>query len=182
MCCFSGHVEHVSSTKTGAMGGFGGAAPLPVVKVGNFIASYMPSIANFPRVDKQFTLPTTVWKSLPNYAEYGFAVFQLNIPLKEDTVIHPMAFEFATELQNKLFFPTVHIHDGKIHPQEHFDHALYLQEDAMGLYKTLERTPRPASTFMRNVLAKGITSPDDIVYRQVLFGTLPNEDTLFTIG
>jgi hypothetical protein len=174
------------SRSAGAMAGMGGASksdePLPVVKVGDFIASYVPSILDFSRVDKRFKLPKNTWEALPDYSNYGFAVFQLNIATNTDTKIHPMALEFVTELQNKLFFPTVHIHDGKVHSQEHFDHSLYLQEEAIGLYKNLAKSIGPANTFMRNVLAKGITSPEDIVYRRILRGTLPNEDTLFTIG
>ena len=37
-----------------------------------------------------------------------------------------MAFDFPRAAK-KLFFPTVHIHDGKVHDKADFDHALYCQ-------------------------------------------------------
>jgi hypothetical protein len=38
-----------------------------------------------------------------------------------------MGIEFTTRHPNAVYFPTVHIHDGQVHPTEHFDHSLYLQ-------------------------------------------------------
>ena len=40
-----------------------------------------------------------------------------------------MAFEFPTRDAARLFFPTVHVHDGSFHPMAHFDHSLYCQRD-----------------------------------------------------
>jgi hypothetical protein len=40
-----------------------------------------------------------------------------------------MALSFPVREGGKLFFPTVHIHDGKVHPTERFDHTLYAQWD-----------------------------------------------------
>ncbi len=42
---------------------------------------------------------------------------------------HPMAFEFPRRDPSQLFFPTVHVHDGKVHETAHFDHSLYCQVD-----------------------------------------------------
>ena len=42
-----------------------------------------------------------------------------------------MAFEFPRRNPAELFFPTVHIHDEKIHPLAEFDHELYFQLDRM---------------------------------------------------
>src|SRR5262245_13723175 len=97
---------------------------LEVVKVGNFEASFVPTTKDFARLDDRFKLPATTWDDLPGYKEYGFAVFKLK---KGEQKVHPMAFEFPRKDKEKLFFPTVHIHDGKIHKTAVFDHALYLQ-------------------------------------------------------
>ena len=40
---------------------------------------------------------------------------------------HPMALLFPTRTPDALFFPTVHIHDGKVHDRETFDHTLFMQ-------------------------------------------------------
>lgn len=61
---------------------------------------------------------------LPLYSDYGFAVFQLP---RHNAREHAMAFEFPRREKEQLFFPTVHIHDGKVGQAAHFDHALYCQ-------------------------------------------------------
>lgn len=53
------------------------ATPLVVQRVGSFDASFVPSIRDFGRLDAQFRLDDAVWKSLPQYANFGFAVFRL---------------------------------------------------------------------------------------------------------
>jgi hypothetical protein len=50
---------------------------LAVVEVGSFIASFVPSVKDFARLDERFRLPTEVWQQLPQYRDAGFAVFQL---------------------------------------------------------------------------------------------------------
>ena len=99
---------------------------LKVQTVGSFEASFVPTLADFSRLDERFKLPDGTWEKLPAYREYGFAVFQLK---KGNQKIHPMAFRFPSLLaaEAQLYFPTVHIHDGKIHSKEEFDHDLYAQ-------------------------------------------------------
>ena len=89
-------------------------APLEVVQVGDFEASFVPAVKDFSRLDERFRLPDNAWKDLPAYADYGFAVFKLKSGAQR---IHPMAFSFLNRDNARLFFPTVHIHDGKVHGQ-----------------------------------------------------------------
>ncbi len=98
--------------------------PLPVVEVGSFEASFVPSIKDFSRLDERFRLPDAACGQLPAYRDYGFTVFKLK---KGEQKVHPMAFEFPRANPKKLFFPTVHIHDGMVHPKASFDHTLYCQ-------------------------------------------------------
>ncbi len=97
---------------------------LPVERVGSFEASFVPGLKDFARLDSRFRIPETTWDALPAYKSFGFAVFKLK---KEAHTFHPMAFEFPTADPSRLFFPTVHIHDGKVHPLAFFDHELYGQ-------------------------------------------------------
>src|SRR5262245_50415902 len=76
--------------KEPAAGGLG----LAVVEVGDFIASFVPAIKDFSRLDERFRLPEGVWEKLPQYKEFGFAVFKLKKPEKGQSKVHPMAFEF----------------------------------------------------------------------------------------
>src|SRR5262245_14291589 len=100
---------------------------LKVVEVGKFVASFVPAIKDFARLDKQFRLPDGVWEKLPQYKEFGFAVFKLKKPEKDMQKVHPMAFEFPRADKGILFFPTVHIHDGTVPAKAHFDHSLFCQ-------------------------------------------------------
>lgn len=143
---------------------------LKVHSVGSFEASYVPSVADFDRLDARFRLPDAVWSELPAVADYGFAVFKLK-PGKAQH-IHPMAFRFPTRDPARLFFPTVHIHDGAVHPTARFDHTLYHQGGAGE-----DRSWAAARAFMKLDRAAGLVDGDAHVYRQELAGKLPNRDT-----
>jgi hypothetical protein len=101
--------------------------PLPVQNVGDFVASFVPRLQDFSRLDPRFVIKPAVWRKLPRYGDYGFAVFQLKAPARTLAQVHPMALEFRTRLREQIFFPTVHIHDGALHAREEFDHELYWQ-------------------------------------------------------
>ena len=149
---------------------------LKVVEVGSFVASFVPAIKDFARLDERFRLPTEVWEKLPAYRDFGFAVFQLK---KGAQKVHPMAFEFPRADPRRLFFPTVHIHDGTVHPKAHFDHALFMQASAEEDTTGWQETPQPASMFMKKIeLAQGIVDPEAHCYRRRMVGTFKNEDVL----
>jgi hypothetical protein len=153
-------------------------AVLKVVEVGNFVASFVPSVDDFDRLDKRFRLPKSIWNKLPAYKEYGFAVFQLKPEVES---VHPMAFTFPTQKANSpLFFPTVHIHDGEVHAKADFDHVLYLQpQDATQMLpRGWEESPQPAAMFMKIKPAKGLIDGELHCYRRKLRGELKNEDVL----
>ena len=148
------------------------APKLVVVEVGSFVASFVPSVKDFARLDERFRLPAGTWDRLPQYRDWGFAVFQLK---KGDQKVHPMAFEFPRADTRRLFFPTVHIHDGKVHDRARFDHWLYCQ-GAGGMMDWSE-SAQPAGLFMKKLGgAHGIVDPQAHVYRRRLNGVLKNED------
>lgn len=99
---------------------------LEVVNVGSFEASWVPSQDQFERLDPRFRISPRVWAELPHYSDYGFAVFKFR---RGEQKVHPMGLCFRTRHPDKLFYPTLHIHDGEIHPQEMFDHVLYAQTE-----------------------------------------------------
>ena len=149
---------------------------LKVVDVGSFEASFVPTVKDFERLDERFRLPTEVWKGLPQYRDYGFAVFKLKPGKKK---IHPMAFNFPHRTPGKLFFPTVHIHDGTVHKRAGFDHSLYCQQNSNGTLDLLNwrESPDVAQTFMSMKNAQGLVSAKEHVYLKVMRGKLKNEDT-----
>lgn len=140
---------------------------LVVHKVGAFEASFVPTMHDWDRVDPRFRLPERVFQELGQYDDWGFAVFKL-APGKK-TKIHPMAFRFRTRAPDQLFFPTVHVHDGAVHPKAHFDHELYFQggDERAGEAAFM----KPSRDY------EGLVEPRATVYRKALHGSLPNEDT-----
>lgn len=155
-------------------------ASLEVIRVGNFEASFVPTVLDFSRLDERFRLPAGTWAKLPGYKDYGFAVFKLK---KGAGPIHPMAFSFPRRHKDKLFFPTVHIHDGKVHPKAEFDHVLYCQPHEHQHLALLHWTesPQHARSFMKLDKAKGLIEPDQHCYKMPLNGELVNRDTFVSI-
>jgi len=116
---------------------------LAVHDVGLFNASFAPNRGALSRLDPQFRLPESAWERLPAaYDAYGFAVFLLKgfggpeaalvgATRPPDSVrtkaVHPMAFEFERDDPTRLFFPTIHLHDGHVHELAEFDHTLFAQ-------------------------------------------------------
>jgi len=155
------------------------AAPqtLKVEKVGSFVASFAPSRADMARLDPQFRLPESAWKAMPKqYDSYGFAVFQLEVGAKN---IHPMAFEFASAKPARLFFPTLHVHDGKVHESAEFDHTLFCQvpnalKDAATEWR---RAGAPVKTAVDVARTQGLLAVDEPCFRARVYGHRPNVDT-----
>lgn len=176
----AGFPEPVSRGMRGMRNGPDAAPVLQVHTVGSFEASYVPSVHDFSRLDKRFRLPDEVWAKLPRYADHGFVVFKLRAG--QDVKAHPMAFSFPTQKPQKVFFPTVHIHDGKVHGEAEFDHSLYYQrapgspEDSAG--DPDERRSEPASHFMKVDKAQGILRGELPCHRVRLQGMRPNLDIL----
>ena len=147
---------------------------LEVHSVGSYDASYVPTIADFSRLDERFRLPADVWKKLPGYVGFGFAVFKLK-PVHGP--VHPMAFSFPSIMPQTLFFPTLHIHDGEIHAKAEFDHVLYAQGGGIKA-REWEESPGIAVQFVKCGLTGGIVSPQHHVHRRQMRGKLDNGDVL----
>jgi hypothetical protein len=156
------------------------SSPLAVVTVGDFEASFVPTVKDFSRLDERFRLEPGVWKDLPGYGDYSFAVFKLK---PGAMTVHPMAFSFPRRDRRTIFFPTVHIHDGKVHKKAEFDHVLYCQsrsDERLSIYKWKESYTVPAK-FMQVEKSKGIILPDQHCYKLAMTGKLDNRDTFLAV-
>ncbi len=154
---------------------------LEVVTVGNFEASFVPTMKDFTRLDERFRISDDAWKNLPQYRDYGFAVFKLKAG---ELKVHPMAFSFPRRNPKDLFFPTVHIHDGEVHAEADFDHVLYCQprEHEPLQVRDWRESPGNAGRFMKTSKTQGLISPEQHCYQKQLRGLLPNRDTLVAIA
>jgi hypothetical protein len=159
------------------------AAKLKVHEVGEFEASFVPTVRDFSRLDERFRLPDGTWEKLPLYMDYGFAVFKLKEGAK---TVHPMAFEFPRRDPRTLFFPTVHIHDGEAHSKADFDHTLYCQrldeETNTRSFYNWRESPQPAGMFMDVKNAQGLILADHHAYKLVIRGERKNEDTRMALA
>ncbi len=151
------------------------ASKLEVVSVGNFEASFVPTVTDFSRLDERFRLPVGTWDKLPAYRDHGFAVFKLK---SGNAKVHPMAFSFPRAKPAELFFPTVHIHDGEVHKDAEFDHVLYCQRGPSDQFNLLawDESVRPVGLFMQMPKAKSILDGSEHCYRRALHGMWPNKD------
>ena len=163
---------------------------LVVHDVGDFEASFVPTPGDFSRLDARFRLPHDVWEQLPSYRDWGFCVFKLKTrhrpsgflglfkgkAASETRTVHPMAFEFPRRDPSTLFFPTVHVHDGAVHPTAEFDHELYAQTDRA--WEPLMDWQRSRAKCEALAGARAWTAPDQWLYKRSVKGEHPNRDTV----
>lgn len=130
-------------------------------------------------------LSRDVWSKIPAYADYGFAVFQLK---ELAGTPHPIAFEFDTRLDETMFSPTVHIHDGTVHERDDFDHVLYMQSAALdagsaasAAQPTRVRSQAKAAAFVDVPRTEALVAPGWFVHRSKMHGSLPNKDMHFDL-
>jgi len=157
------------------------AAKLEVVSVGSFEASFVPTIEDFARLDERFRLPPGTWQTLPAYRTYGFAVFKLK---PGAATVYPMAFSFPRTNPRELFFPTVHIHDGKLHDKADFDHLLFCQRSPGEVFALTEweESPQLALTFMKVEKSKGLIDGSAHCHKKGIFGLRQNRDIIVGIA
>jgi hypothetical protein len=157
--------------------GLGIDSKLEVQSVGSFEASFVPSVADFHRLDERFRIEPGIWKKIPGYSDYGFAVFKLK---KGSHKVHPMALSFPSRQPGNLFFPTVHIHDGQVHAKEYFDHELYCQIAQPGLFEIMkwEESPGIAKGACKIDKSEGLLHGDGHIYRRRMVGTFENKDVI----
>jgi len=160
------------------------AAALEVHQVGAFEASFVPSIADFERLDARFRLPADVWQGLPQYRDWGFAVFKLKGGKQQQ--VHPMAFTFPTRVRDGLFFPTMHIHDGTVQTLAAFDHALYCQMEPAQKPGDVDRRAwlqsyRPPHDGMQMKLCEALVHAQHPCWKRALQGMRRNEDLVVPV-
>jgi len=149
------------------------APQLAVHTVGDFVASFVPTLADFARLDPRFRIPSGTVDRVPGYGDYGFVVFQLRATTGRSRV-HPMAFEFSTRDAERLFFPLLHVHDGELHAEANFDHVLYAQ--GLRTHRLFEHGSRPLKRSLSSPHAKLVVDLNTPLSRREMVGTLPNRD------
>lgn len=157
---------------------------LVVHEVGQFEASFVPSRADFARLDERFRMPEEVFQEAAEVRDYGFAVFRLK-PKKRGLLgfftkrqrVHPMAFSFPRRNPGALFFPLLHAHDGRVPSTAAFDHLLYAQPDPL-LRALLPWIPssKALDVHVDTARARGLVAEGEPGCVLPVFGQLPNAD------
>lgn len=155
------------------------APRLKVHDVGDYEASFVPSLDAFNRLDERFRIPRHVWAQIPGYTDYGFAVFKLKKSRTAADRVHPMAFEFPQRDPSGLYFPTVHIHDRTFHRAAEFDHALYYQAPRQAHEDpgNWQQSRALISSLVDVERTGGIVDPNQHCWRVLLKGRLENRDS-----
>ncbi len=148
---------------------------LVVHEVGAFVASYVPNARDFTRLDPRFRLAPSVLAALPQYDDWGFAVFQLD--KSKQKAIHPMAMRFPRRDPNSIFFPLTHVHDGKLPESANFDHSLYGQLPPL-VAALSDWVPSfgPLGKFVDPYRVKGLVDVQWGGHVKALLGPGPNRD------
>ena len=179
-------------------------AELVVHRVGDFVASFVPTVSAFDRLDARFRLPGEVWPDAVR--DHGFVVFQLagvadqhpqswisrfigRAPTPKPRRYHPMAFTFPSRDRSRLFYPTLHIHRGQVHTRAEFDHVLYAQLDPAEIKSRVaaflhprgnpavwRRSIGPLGEFVDAARGPDLVNPDQIGWCHPLSGVAMNVD------
>jgi hypothetical protein len=188
------------------------ASILVVHDVGDFVASFVPALADFGRLDARFRLPAATWDQLPEYRDWGFAVFQLKanraegqepwgfmpkrlpgmLQRKANRARQDMGEEQVKRIHPMAFhFPT-RLSEALYFPTLHI-HDGHVNEKAEFDHTfffqgepfakfALAESEGPAVKFMKVDKAKGIVRPDELCYKHWITGTRPNQDSIVTKG
>lgn len=136
--------------------------------------SFLASRADFSRLDEKYRLADEMWDRVPEYGDYGFAVFKLS---GDAQTVPPLAIEFPTRSQHLLYFPTVKLQQGTFEENAYFDHDIYCQGQVGWL-----RSYDVAQAFVDVARAQGTVDGNQRIERFTVLGVHPNSDIVVTLN
>lgn len=112
--------------------------PLPVISCGDYLVSICPRQEDMKQLHPMFQVDSDIWddESLQHYRSYSFVVAKLKAGTQK---MSPLAFSFVSKLASAVYFPTLHVHDGRLPARAEFDHTLYLEAPPYSSVSQLER-------------------------------------------
>jgi hypothetical protein len=144
-------------------------------RMGTFEALFLASRAALGELDSNYQIPDSVWDRLPEYHDYGFAVFKL---MGDDArTVPPIALEFPVRNPNLLYFPTAQIGQGSVEQDTYFDYDLFCQA-RVGWMRSYDF----AQSFMDVGAAEGVVDPNQRVERFTVLGMHPNSDIVLALA
>jgi hypothetical protein len=150
------------------------ANPAPLQQVESLDTFFLPSRADMTQLNSPIRIDVAVWDRLPEYHDYGFAVFQLP---PGDQTLPPLALEFPMRNPNLLYFPTLELHHGTLNQDAYFDYDLFCQAHAGWM-----RSYDIAFAFMDIDRSKGVLTAHQRVERFTVLGMHPNSDIVINLA
>jgi len=137
-------------------------------------SSFVPSRAALSELGEDYRDAAAALEQLPEYHDYGFAVFKLPADTESMT---PVAVEFPTRNAQLLFFPTLTLKEGHVETDSYFDIDLFAQAKAGWM-----RSYDSARSFMDLDRAKDVVDPNLRVERFTVLGIHPNSDIVLDLN
>ena len=136
---------------------------------------------DFSRLDERFRISDDAWKKLPQYRDYGFAVFKLKAG---ELTVHPMAFSFPRRNPKACSFQPSTSTMAKCMRKRILIMSSIASRANTSHCRSGTGGSRPAmpDRFMKTSKARGLISPEQHCYQKKLHGLLPNRDTLVAIA
>lgn len=164
---------HSRMMKSAVYGAAIACSTLVVHDVGNFIASFVPTVNDFGRLDARFQFDKSIWEKLPDYSTFGFAVFQLK---PGNQKVHPMAYTYPAADPDALFFPTTHVHNKVVEKNAHYDHVLYYQHTGDFADAGWEKSDLVPADYIKMEKVEGLVHASHSIERLKVRGYHPNHD------
>lgn len=149
-------------------------AYVPLPRTTHDEISFIPSRAGLANLAEAYRIPDAALAELPEYHDYGFAVFKLHPDAQS---MPPIAVEFPTRSAQLLYFPTLSIKEGKVDTDTYFDIDLFAQAKAGWM-----RSYDAARSFMDIERAGSVIDPNLRVERFTVLGMHPNSDIVLDLS
>jgi len=166
--------QKVTFSLTNSVRAYDGAKALPVVRVGGYLVTIVPSAGEFPYLSRETfgEVNASLASALATrYPRMGFVVCRLNAAT---TKYHPIAYEHTVE-SNELFVPTYHLHDHRgdfvEEPVAHWDHEIFSLNTVPALSDETSATSRLARAKISFAFPV-----EDALVKRTLIGNSGNRD------
>ncbi|MCC6750577.1 MAG: hypothetical protein IT371_23145 [Deltaproteobacteria bacterium] len=148
--------------------------------------SVAPDLASLARLDARFAPSPRLLARLAEYADFAFAVLRLtswggllaHFRRPQARLVLPVALHFPRRWSDRLYFPTLAVHDGDDASEPELDHLCYCQPDERTEphLARWERSAHAASSFVDPGRAQGLVDGRAPCHRLTLRGPRGNQD------
>lgn len=99
---------------------------LEVIELGAYKVSVAPTAKDIRRANKDiFKISKGTRKVLKEKYDDSYAFIICMFDSTKKIAPHPVGYIHDLLSSGEVFVPCVHVHDGKLHREEHFDHMIY---------------------------------------------------------